>query len=87
MTPKIFLFVLISLISLKAQAQKPADKEEWQSLFNGKDLTGWDVKIAGHKVNDNYKNTFLVEDNMIRVNYKEYDKFTTEYGHMYYNKP
>lgn len=74
-------------LSLNSNAQKAADKEEWQSLFNGKDLTGWDIKIAGHKVNDNYKNTFIVEDNMIRVNYKEYDKFTTEYGHMYYNKP
>ncbi|WP_342086887.1 3-keto-disaccharide hydrolase [Dyadobacter sp. OTU695] len=81
-------FLLLTLsVSISVNAQKPADKEEWQSLFNGKDLTGWDVKIAGHKVNDNYKNTFLVEDNMIRVNYKEYDKFTTEYGHMYYNKP
>lgn len=88
MTPKFFLFVLISLISVTVNGQQSnKDKEEWQSLFNGKDLTGWDVKIAGHKVNDNYKNTFLVEDNMIRVNYKEYDKFTTEYGHMYYNKP
>lgn len=87
MAPKTFLLFLISLLSLTTKAQKAADTEDWQSLFNGKDLTGWDVKIAGHKVNDNYKNTFLVEDNMIRVNYKEYDKFTMEYGHMYYNKP
>jgi hypothetical protein len=75
------------LLSCSAFAQKSADKEEWQSLFNGKDLKGWDIKIAGFKVNDNHKNTFLVEDGMIRVNYKEYDKFTTEYGHIYYNKP
>jgi hypothetical protein len=80
----LFLLVFISNFSI---AQKKADKEDWQPLFNGKDLTGWDIKIAGHKVNDNYKNTFIVEDKMIRVNYKEYDKFTTEYGHMYYNKP
>ena len=80
----LFLFCFISDLTF---GQKNAEKEEWQSLFNGKDLTGWDIKIAGHKVNDNYKNTFIVEDKMIRVNYKEYDKFTTEYGHMYYNKP
>lgn len=67
--------------------KKQTDQEVWQSLFNGKDLTGWDIKIAGHEVNDNYKNTFIVEDDMIRVNYKEYDKFTTEYGHMYFNQP
>ena len=81
------LLSLIIFVSNSLFAQKTADKEEWQSLFNGKDLAGWDIKIAGHKVNDNYKHTFIVEDNMIRVNYKEYDKFTTEYGHMYYNKP
>ncbi|KAA6441402.1 DUF1080 domain-containing protein [Dyadobacter flavalbus] len=81
------LLSLVLLTSIQLQAQSNADKEEWKSLFNGKDLTGWDIKIAGHKVNDNYKNTFIVEDNMIRVNYKEYEKFTTEYGHMYYNKP
>ena len=81
-----FLFAFTFIANI-AFAQKKSDKEEWQSLFNGKDLTGWDIKIAGHKVNDNYKHTFLVEDKMIRVNYKEYDKFTTEYGHMYYNKP
>ncbi|WP_439555131.1 3-keto-disaccharide hydrolase [Dyadobacter sp.] len=81
-----FLF-FNTLIFTASLAQKPASKEDWQPLFNGQDLTGWDIKIAGHKVNDNYKNTFIVEDNMIRVNYKEYDRFTTEYGHMYYNKP
>jgi len=83
----ITFFIIFVALSHSLFAQKNAAKEEWQSLFNGKDLTGWDIKIAGHKVNDNYKNTFLVEDKMIRVNYKEYDKFTTEYGHMYYNKP
>ncbi|MCF0071739.1 DUF1080 domain-containing protein [Dyadobacter sp. CY261] len=88
MIRKLSLLLFTLSISTFTIAQKSnKEKEEWQSLFNGKDLTGWDVKIAGHKVNDNYKNTFLVEDNMIRVNYKEYDKFTTEYGHMYYNKP
>ena len=83
----ITFFIIFVALSHSLFAQKNSAKEEWQSLFNGKDLTGWDIKIAGHKVNDNYKNTFLVEDKMIRVNYKEYDKFTTEYGHMYYNKP
>jgi hypothetical protein len=81
------LFAILLLLSNATFAQKNQDKEEWQSLFNGKDLKNWDIKIAGHKVNDNYKNTFIVEDGMVRVNYKEYDKFTTEYGHIYYNKP
>jgi hypothetical protein len=68
-------------------AQKQADKEDWVSLFNGKDLTGWDLKISGHEINDNYKNTFLVEDGMMRVNYKEYQNFDSKYGHIYYKTP
>ncbi len=81
----ITLFFLLS--NLIIFAQKQADKEEWVSLFNGKDLTGWDLKISGHEMNDNYKNTFLVEDGMMRVNYKEYQNFDDKYGHIYYKTP
>jgi hypothetical protein len=38
-------------------------------------------------MNDNYKNTFLVEDGMMRVNYKEYQNFDAKYGHIYYKTP
>ncbi|PWJ56671.1 uncharacterized protein DUF1080 [Dyadobacter jejuensis] len=78
-----FVFGLFEACS----TSKKLDKEEWVSLFNGQDLTGWDVKIAGYEVNDNYKNTFVVQDSMIRVNYMEYDTFTTQYGHLYYHQP
>lgn len=80
---KHLITLLFSLSVLNIYAQKQADKEEWISLFNGKDLTGWDLKISGHEVNDNYKNTFLVEDGMMRVNYKEYQNFDNKYGHIY----
>ncbi|OIN57325.1 3-keto-disaccharide hydrolase [Arsenicibacter rosenii] len=85
---KSFLSLILSCLSLSALfAQSSAKKEDWQSLFNGKDLTGWDIKIAGQPLNDNYKNTFLVEDGMLRVSYKEYDKFNDKYGHIYYKTP
>ena len=61
--------------------------EKWVSLFNGKDLSGWKVKIAGHEVNDNYLETFRVEDGMIRVIYDKYNEFKDLYGHLYYEKP
>lgn len=80
-------FLCLTFFYSSLFAQKKADKEEWQSLFNGKDLTGWDLKISGHEMNDNYKNTFLVEDNMMRVNYKEYQNFDNKYGHIYYKTP
>jgi hypothetical protein len=57
--------------------------EEWISLFNGKNLSGWDVKIKDHPLNDNYKNTFRVEDSMLRVSYSDYEKFDNQFGHLY----
>jgi hypothetical protein len=61
--------------------------EEWATIFNGKDLTGWDIKITGHPVNDNYNETFRVVDGMIRIMYDKYSEFGTSFGHIYYNKP
>jgi len=63
------------------------NKEEWQPMFNGKDLTGWDIHIAGHEIGDNYKNTFVVEEDMVRIKYDEYENFDDKFGHMYYEKP
>jgi hypothetical protein len=62
-------------------------KEEWVSLFNGKDLTGWDTRITGHQLNDNYKNTFRVEDSMLRIAYDQYTNFENKFGHLYYKTP
>ena len=35
-------------------AASKADKSDWIQLFNGKNLDGWTVKIAKHKVGDNF---------------------------------
>jgi hypothetical protein len=58
----------------------------WTSLFNGKDLSGWKVKISGYELGDNYAETFSVKDGVIRVSYANYDTFTTQYGHLFYSK-
>jgi hypothetical protein len=60
---------------------------DWQPLFNGKDLSGWDIKIKGYPLNENYKNTFRVEDSMFRVSYSEYEKFDNHFGHIYTQMP
>lgn len=87
-TSGIILFILLILCSLSSVlAQKKPEKKDWISLFNGKDLSGWDIKIAGQAVNDNYKNTFRVENGILRISYDEYEKFDGKYGHLYYNKP
>jgi len=61
--------------------------EEWISLFNGKDLSDWTIKIAGEPLNGNYKNTFQVHDSMISIVYDQYKTFDDKYGHMYYKTP
>ena len=60
---------------------------EWHSLFNGKNLDGWTPKIRHHKAGDNYKNTFRVEDGVMKVGYEGYDQFNETFGHIFYNKP
>jgi Domain of Unknown Function (DUF1080) len=69
-----------------AQTPAPARRAgEWIQLFNGKDLQGWDVKIAGRNLNDNYGNTFRVEDGLLKVRYDGYDTFDDRFGHLFYH--
>ena len=83
----ILLILLLSISCNEKDKSNSNIEENWISLFNGKDLNGWDIKFSGHKLNDNYNNTFQVEDGMIRVVYDEYETFDNKYGHMYYKKP
>ena len=85
--PAIFAFFLFSCETTPSSNTNNPNQEEWLSLFNGKDLTGWDVKITGFDVNDNFGNTFRVEDSMIRIAYDQYESFDEKFGHMYYEKP
>lgn len=60
---------------------------DWQQIFNGQNLDGWDLKTTGEELNIDYRNTIRVEDEMIRVVYEDYDNFNDKYGHLYYKKP
>lgn len=60
------------------------DQKEWVSLFDGQTLDGWEVKIAGYELNNNYKNTFSVKDGNIRVSYDDYESFDEKFGHIFY---
>jgi len=84
MKAPVFLFFLL-LVSCTFP-KNPPEKQEWITLFNGKDLTGWDIKIKGSGMNVNYKNTFRVEDGLLKVRYDEYEKFSNEFGHIFFNK-
>ena len=82
-----FKTILLGCKESKSDLKMDPDSEEWISLFNGKDLSNWDIKIAGHELNDNYLNTFRVEDSMLRVVYNNYETFRNAFGHIYYNTP
>lgn len=61
------------------------DDEKWISLFNGKNLDGWTVKIAGHPMGENYADTFRVEDGILKCEYDDYKDFNGRFGHLYSN--
>ena len=63
-----------------------AEDGEWHSLFNGRDLAGWTVKINKHPLGENYGDTFRVEDGVIKVAYDHYGKFDEQFGHLYSNQ-
>lgn len=74
---------VLLLTGVAAQAQKKG----WINLFNGKDLKDWKVKISKHELNDNFANTFRVEDGLMKVSYDGYTNFDDQYGHIFYKKP
>ncbi|MCM4173790.1 DUF1080 domain-containing protein [Arenibacter sp. TNZ] len=79
------LFILgLVLFSNVCQAQKSG---KWKQLFNGKDLTDWQIKIRHHKLNDNFSETFRVNDGNIQVRYDQYTKFDEQFGHLFYKEP
>lgn len=84
-----FLLLSLSFIVFftNCNFKEKATSSTWVSLFNGKNLDGWTIKIKGQPVGKNYKNTFRVENGVMKVNYDEYDgKFNASYGHIFYNK-
>jgi hypothetical protein len=87
----LFLFLTISWsCKKKSETEVVSPKQmtnEWISLFNGKDLNDWKVKIKGYPLNENIHNTFRVEDGVIKVSYEGYDNFNEAYGHLFYKTP
>ena len=72
---------------LSPQGTVRLDPGGWVSLFNGRDLEGWTPKFAGREAGLNYKDTFRVEDGVLKVAYDKYDRFDGEFGHLFYKEP
>jgi len=85
--PPSFRALLLFSASSALVAQRDAAKEEWVDLFNGRNLDGWVVKIAGHELGDNYGETFRAgQGGVIQVSYDKYDTFGARFSHLFYKK-
>ena len=83
---RIVLALLTMVLCVPGFAQNDPDKKEWIQLFNGKDLDGWDVKITGYDLNDNFGNTFRVENGVMKTAYDQYGQFNNRFGHIFYRQ-
>ena len=78
----------LGLAALMAAGAVSANADTgWQSIFNGKDLSGWTPKFAGSELGENYNNTFKVEGGVLKVDYSAYTDFKGEFGHLFYQTP
>jgi hypothetical protein len=66
---------------------KSAPAGDWIQMFNGRDLSNWDIKFAKHELGDNYNNTFRVEGGLMEVRYDKWTAFNGEFGHIFYKQP
>jgi hypothetical protein len=79
------LLVLLCAVG-SGQNQNDPNRKDWVPIFNGKNLDGWTVKIAGHEAGDNYRDTFRVENGVLRASYDKYADFSGRFGHLYYKE-
>jgi len=76
---------VVVLVTMACQTTTK-DEQQWISLFNGKDLNGWTVKVSGCPLGQNFGNTFRVEDEILSVRYDAYDSFNNRFGGLHYDK-
>jgi hypothetical protein len=81
----ISLILCYILLNIHCTGEHDEQKaSSWKSLFNGKDLEGWTIKIRGHHLNENFGNTFRVENGILKVSYDQYDTFGGKFGHIFF---
>lgn len=89
MTRNLYFFITLPILlfslSSKSNEQSTSNKK-WTSLFNGKNLDGWTMKISGYQLGENFGNTFRVVDGILSVRYDQYDSFRNKFGALYYNR-
>ena len=60
-------FCLASTLLFEQSTNADPYREEWIALFNGKDLSGLDIKIADRNINDTVSYTHLTLPTILLV--------------------
>lgn len=82
----VFILCLVGFAHMSFGSPESAG-DDWISLFNGENLDDWVIKFRGHEVGVNYKDTFRVEDGILKVCYDKYEQFRGDFGHIFYKSP
>ena len=83
----IMFTTLFVITAATAQTEATTAEEGWIQLFNGKDLNDWTIKFRGEELGVDYKDTFRVEDGILKVCYDKYEDFKGNFGHIFYKEP
>ena len=65
-------FIMVVMLTNCSKKARQSGSDRIQ-LFNGEDLSGWTAKFTGFPAGENYKNTFRVEDGILKVSYENWD--------------
>jgi hypothetical protein len=89
LAPLLALLLASGCAALGARSAAPRDPNAraWIQLWNGRDLRDWKIKFTHHELNENYNNTFRVEDGLLKVRYDRWTGWNGEFGHIFYKQP
>ena len=60
----LIIFCFIIIYSNSEQVDDIKEINDWETIFNGEDFDGWEIKIRGEELGNNFKNTFKVIDGL-----------------------
>ena len=81
------MIIAVCAMSVGLSSCTAKDEPTWVSLFNGENLDGWVIKMAGYPLGENFNDTFRVGDGAMKVSYDAYEQFDGEFGHIFYEQP
>lgn len=82
-----FSCLLLVIVACAPDKDKQEANDEWITLFDGENLDDWHIKFTGYELGHNLRNTFRVEDGLLKVVYDEWEEWDGAFGHIFYKEP